>query len=194
MAATGATPNSSFTAYAGVADCTDLRDWRQWADYLNDDNTRPASAAAVQSSLLLGRALKWASGEIESAVTVGKRYKPEDLIELTEAQVIPTAQGGDGVQTGSVVAKELLIALTVDLAFWWCVKRRKSGIKPSEVAGVEEALDKLERLRLGERVFPINDTQDAGLPDVTPLDSWTDPATAAEPISVRASRFFGSRR
>lgn len=193
MAYTGATPNSSFFAYASAVDCTDLRDWRQWADCINDDNTRPVNAGAVQGSNLLLRALKWASAEIESAVTVGQRYRPEDLLELTENQIITTAQGGDGVQTGPVVAKELLIALTVDLAFWWLKKRRFPGIKPDQVSGVEEAFDKLERLRLGERVFPIGATQDAGLPDVVTTDANRTIVDTSEPITSRASRFFGCR-
>lgn len=195
MAATGALPNSSATPYAAITDVTDLRDYRQWADLFNDDNTRLTSAVAVQNHALTLRALRWASAQIESAVTVGMRYKPEDLIELTESQIIPIAQGGDGIQSAFVVAKEMLINLTVDLAFWWLKKRRYASIKPDQISGAQEALDTLEYLRRGERVFPILDSQDAGVgADVVPLDIETDVQTAAEPISVRAGRFFGMRR
>lgn len=170
---------SATSAYAAATDCTALRDWRQWADYLKDDNTRHASAGAVEGDANVARALRWASAELESAVTIGNRYKPSDLTDMAAS---------------TTVSKELLINLVVDLAFWWVVKRRKPGIKPDQVAGVGEALDMLERLRLGERVFPFTDTQSAGLPDVVALDEETHVETAAEPVSVRANRFFGVRR
>lgn len=192
--ATGATPNSAINPYATAADLTDLRDWRWLADRLSDDNTRPANAAAVQAHSLVARALRWASAEIESAVTCGNRYRPEDLIELTETQTVPTAQGGDGSTQGYVVAKEMVIGLCCDLAAWWLEKRRKPGAKPETVAGVAEAFATLDRLRIGERVFPIADSQSAGLPDVVAVEESTDLEQAGIPMTERAIRFFGGRR
>ena len=200
--ATGASPNSSITAYATGEDMLQSRDWRQVADLLQDPTTRtgastsPASRVAALALFTTEdavgyRALRWASGQIEAAVTCGARYSPEDMLELTESQTASQAQGGG---SGYTVARDLIVGLCCDLAFWWLVKRRKPGVKPDQVAGVQEALDLLERLRLGERVFPIGESQQAGLASVVPLDTETRVTEAAEPLSVRAGRFFGSRR
>lgn len=204
MSVTGAAPNSSVVAYANGTDMVANRPWTHLADLLVEPSTRagapspPDSSAAVVTLLDTAdsvgyRALRWASAEIEAAVTCGGRYKPEDLRELLEVQVIPTAQGGDGVTTAYMVGRDLLVGLCCDLAYWWLVKRRKPGVKPKDVAGAEEALYKLQDLRTGERIFPFADTQDAGLPEVAALDSETNITQAATPMSVVASRFFGDR-
>lgn len=198
MPISGATPNSSFTGYCTGADLVAARDLRQWGDCLNDDNTRATEAQVLSSAVnidgTLYRAIRWASGTIEAAVTAGMRYRPEDLLELMESQTIPASQNGDGVTVGFVVGRDLLVGLACDLAYWWAVKRRKVGAKPEQIAGVAEALDLVERLRLGERIFPIRDTQDAGLAAVTPMDEFRNAECEAVPITLRASRFFGSGR
>lgn len=199
MAAIGSPPNSSFTGYCAAADLVAHRDYRQWADLVNDDNTRLADAAAVTTNAsttdgVLYRAIRWASGMIEAAVTTGNRYRPEDLLELFDLQTIPAVQGGNGSTTGYTVGRDLLVGLCVDLAYWWATKRRFPGKKPEDVSGAEEALELLERLRIGERIFPIAATQDAGLAEVTPIDFETNVRDSADPITVRAGRFFGSRR
>jgi hypothetical protein len=204
MPATGATPYSSVTAYATGADMVANRDWRALADFLTDPSdsttnpTRPTTQAAVLTIFTtqdaIGyRALRWASAQIEAAVTAGQRYQPEDLLVMTQQQIIPTAQGGDGVLTGYMVGRDLLVGLACDLAFWWLVKRRKSGIRPEEVSGVWDALDMLDRLKGGERIFPFQETQLAGLPETSALDDYTDVTQAAVPVSVTASRLFGQR-
>lgn len=174
-----ATVNSASSAYASGTDLVEARDWRAVGDLIKDDNTRPASSGAVAVATIVTTALKNASGQIEMAATAGARYQPEDLSALA---------------AGSTVGGAALKGLTCDLAFWWLSKRRKPGARPEDVAGVPEALDCLDRLRNGERIFPFTETQEAGLADVVALEEGLDVREAAEPLSERASRFFGSRR
>jgi len=202
--ASGSLPRSSVTAYATGADMVASRDYRQIADLLTEPSTRtaqaspPSTAAEVETYFTTSnatgyRALRWASGQIEAAVTIGGRYLPEDLQELSEAQVIPTPQGGDGSTTAYMVGRDLLVGLTCDLAFWWLCKRRKPGIKAEDVAGASEALDMLDMMRRGDRIFPIQETQEAALPEVVTTIDGVLIEDSAEPVSLRADRFFGLR-
>lgn len=204
MPSTGSLPNSSVVAYASGDDMVAARAWTQLADLLVDPTTRtgtvtpPNSSAAVITTFTtvdgLGyRALRWASAQIEAAVTAGQRYKPEDLQTLAQLQIIPIAQGGDGSTTAFMVGRDLLVGLCCDLAFWWLTKRRKPGVRPEQVSGVYDALAMLDALARGERIFPFTETQAAGLPEVAVLDRETDISQASEPLSVVASRMFGHR-
>lgn len=173
-----ATVNSASAAYATGSDLVTSRDYRQVGDFLKDDNTRPATSGDVAGDAIVGVALKWASGQVEAAATVGQRYAHGEL----------TALAGSGTVGG-----ELLKGLVCDLAFWYLAKRRKPSLRQDDVAGVPEAYELLDRLRAGERVFPFSETQDAGLADVVALDRADNPVTEAEPLSTRAVRFFGHR-
>lgn len=180
----GAAVTSSGTAYAAPADLTDLRSWVAVADLLEDPATstatptRTANRAAVEGHPLVARALKWASGELESAVTAGTRYVPDDLNNL---------------YAGASVGKEMLIGLVCDLAFWWLTKRRKTGARIEDIAGVFDAFEKLDRLKRGDRIFPFTDTQAAGLPETSPLDAAGNVVADAVPITLSAVRMFGVR-
>lgn len=180
----GAPITSSGSAYAVSTDLTDLRSWVAIADLLEDPATstatptRTATRAAVEGHPLVTRALKWASGEIESAVTAGNRYVPDDLV---------------GLAASSTVGKEIIIGLVCDLAFWWLTKRRKTGAKIEEIAGVFDAFEKLDRLKRGDAIFPFTDTQKAGLPELSPLDAAGNVIADAMPITVSAYRMFGQR-
>jgi hypothetical protein len=193
MPAIGSLPNSSYFAYATPADLLIYHDTRQIADTLKDDDTREASGNIATNPVVLAM-LRTASAEVEAAVTTGNRYRPEDLLEMFDSAIIPENQGGDGILTGTVVGGELLKKLTCDLAFWNLCKRRRQGLRPEAVSGALEALDLLERLRIGERIFPIAETQDAGLPEAAPLTSDAQ-AIKRSKISMaeRAPRFFGHR-
>lgn len=178
------TVNSSATAYALPTDLTDLRSWVAIADLLEDPATstalptRTLSRSAVEAHALVARSLKWASGEIESAMTVGQRYDPLDLQAL---------------QASGAVGREMLIGLTCDLAFWWLTKRRKTGARMQDIAGVYDAFEKLDRLKHGENIFSFADSQQAGLPEVSPLDALGDVTVDSVPVTQNASRLFGCR-
>jgi hypothetical protein len=178
------TVNSSLTAYALPTDLTDLRSWVAIADLLEDPSTstalptRTLNRAAVEAHALVARSLKWASSEIESAVTAGQRYDPLDLQALLAS---------------SSVGAELLKGLTCDLAFWWLTKRRKTGAKIQDIAGCWDAFEKLDRLKAGERIFPFADAQSAGLPEVSPLDANGDVVRDSVPVTQNAFRMFGCR-
>lgn len=182
--------NSSFVAYATPADLVECYDSRVIGDLIGDANQRE-NVAAIQSSTVVARALKVASGEIEYAVTCGKRYTPADLLAFYVNEVIPTDQGGNGVLTGTTVACEMLKSLCCDLAFWWLTKRRHPEKQLMDVEAARIAHETLDKLRMGERIFPFLETQGAGLPEVVS----TDPGrTVGEYRSMtsQATRFFGT--
>ncbi len=161
------TPLSSSTPYCSNTLFTTFHDWRNVADLLSDDDTRLADEATVQGNAKLATLLLVASGEVEAACLVSGRYTPSDLNALN----------------GSTQA--LLQKLTADLAFWRITQRRWPDANPSGVAGAQAALDLLERLRLGERIFGLQEVADAGLPGASDFEH--------DRVSVEAGRFFGNR-
>lgn len=187
---------SSHAAFATADDLVEYRDWRQVADLLSDDDTRPgggigskgACVAVVTDTSAGGRALRAASAEIEAACYRGGRYTRADLQRLLVD--ITDADGGPA----KVVARELLIQLTCDIAFWILTKRKKPDADPRRVAGVLEAMAKLEALRLGEAVFPFYETTEAAHTDIAPLDPNVDKTNyRLTPLSQIGFRVFGVR-
>lgn len=186
MAESAKTIVSSHVAFASGADLVSYRDWRHLADLLNDDDTRVASSAAVQSHAILATALKAASGMIEMAAYRGGRYTRADLQALLLGVTDP-----DGA--GVTVASEALKKLTCDLAFWILTSRRKPDVRPMMITGVPEALAALEALRLGEAIFPFLEVTDAAQTDIAPLDGSDKSSYVFEPLSTTARRMFGVR-
>ena len=56
--------------------------------------------------------------------------------------------------------------------------------------GAVQALEDLDRLRDGERIFPFGESADAGLPSV----SDPDLSQQANPLIQEASPYFGTHR
>ena len=170
------TPISTATPYCPAADFLSYHDWQQAADLLRDgDAPRPTRAALLDAAsgpgAMLAQVLLAASGELESACLVGKRYTPTDLGALT----------GSGLQ--------YLKKLTADLAFWRLAQRRQPGSSnPDQVPGAKQALEELKRLRDGEAVFGLVEAAEAGLPSVVQPDPGRGPD-----VVRRASRLFGPR-
>jgi hypothetical protein len=121
----------------------------------------------VLLAVLLG-----ASGELESACQVGNRYSAADLAALT----------GSGLhRVRKVVA---------DLAFWaLCQRRTPQSGNPETVPGAKQALEELDRLRKGERIFSFSESADAGLPETVRPDPSLNEAGRAV---IQAKRLFGS--
>jgi hypothetical protein len=154
------------------------RDWRHVADLIRDDDTRAVSQAAVVSDAVVARAMSAASGLVETACFRGGRYTTEDLQAIVAGNV----------------CKEFLIQLVCDLAFWTLLKRRKPDMRPENVAGVTDALETLQRLKLGEAIFPFLESADAGDMDFTMLDPFASKSVfQAVPLDQFAYRMFGQR-
>jgi len=169
-----ATSNSSATSYASASDMLDFYDIRTIADLISDNSTRKGGSpdptpAVVIVDTKLARALKWASGVIEAACLRARRYHPGDLHAL------------DGV------SKELLIGLVCDLTMARLYRRRpdKGPIPPF----VEAAMQMLDALANGERIFSFEENEEAGLPQ-----SHVDTAQQIEEramVPQQAVRYFG---
>lgn len=130
----------SNTRYANGDDLLKRYDARVIGDLVSDNGTRVSVNLNI-NSVLLG-ALDDASGMIESAVYVGKRYTAEHLSGLTNNSL------------------SLLKRLTCDLAFEYLRTRRANDVKQSQ--HVDDTFEYLNRLRLGERVFDVAEVEAAG--------------------------------
>lgn len=137
------TPLSSLTAYATPAQFLTYYDVRQLGDLVADAGAR-VTAVTLLTDANLQAALNAASGEIEAACLVGDRYTPSDL----------------NILTGMSLAS--LQKLCCDLAFWNLLVRRYPTAQPTE--SYKAAMEKLERARLGERIWGLQENADAGLP------------------------------
>lgn len=165
-----ATPLSSSSSYCTVAEWLLSHDPRQIGDYVTSDDTRASEASLATHPVAL-EMLKRASGVIESACFVGERYSPDDLNALT----------------GQSAA--MLRGLCAELAFWYLRVRRNPQSEMSQATA--EALETIERLKGGDRVFGLVENQEAGLPE-------TDFVTQAQIDTLNLSttiarRFFGER-
>ncbi|VTS00603.1 hypothetical protein [Tuwongella immobilis] len=162
---------SSSNSYCTGSQLLDYHDARLVGDLLSDAETRIAEGSIPTNPKVLA-ALRRASGDLESAALVGGRYKVTDLEMLT----------------GN--ALEYRIGLVADLAFWHLTKRRFPATKIEDVTGAQQAMDTLELLRTGERIFGVVEVIEAhnmGTVDVSqPVDR--------RPTTVQmARRFFGRR-
>lgn len=136
------TPSSGSTPYASASDFSERYDIRTIGDLLSDLGVR-LPAGQVLTSSRLTYLLMQASGQVESAAMAGKRYTTEDLAALT----------------GN--SKEYLKGIVCDLVIWILMGRRptREGGVPEIVKG---ALEALELIRHGHRIFAFTETQDAG--------------------------------
>lgn len=133
---------SGSSSYATADDLIRRYDPRSLGDLLSDSGTR-MGIGTIQSDPRVTSLLAQTSGMIESACLAGKRYHPSDLSSLT----------------GN--SKEFLIGLICDLSMWVILNRRpdRKGAIPPQCTF---ALDTLEALRRGERIFGFEETAEAG--------------------------------
>lgn len=133
-------------SYADAADLVARYDAREIGKLVSDDN-HEVSLIDLASDPLVTAALDDASGDIEAALLVAKRYSVAELTSLT----------------GNSLAK--LKRLTCDIAMAYLMGRRP-GRDPETLKAFEErAQGHLKLLRHGENVFNLADQQEAGLPD-----------------------------
>lgn len=170
------TPNSTATPYCSAAVLFQFHDWQQIADMLRDgESPRPTKmrlldATSTEGAQLVNMLLA-ASGELESACQVGARYSPADLAALTGAGLLR------------------LKKLTADLAFWLiCEFRQPATADPKSIPGAAKALEALEQLKDGKRIFSFTESGTAGNPSVGTPDTSKMPDPGS--ILNRASRLF----
>ncbi len=173
------TPLTAATPYALAADLFVYHDPQQVGECLVDRGAPTPQRATLTTTTtplggILQRLLLAASGQLESACLVGKRYTPADLAALTGA--------------GSERVKKLVC----DLAFWTLRQRRQPGsADPKQVPGAWEALETLTALRTGEQVFGFVEAAEAGLDAVVGTAKGTEGGVAYKVLD-RARPLFGN--
>jgi hypothetical protein len=165
------TVDTSAATLCPVLAFLDRVDHRTVGDLASDDGERiPAGSLPSHPTVLA--CLLDASGQVEQACQVGKRYSPADLAALTG------------------VGRAGLYRLVTRLAMLLLFERRPDReLKVPEV--VRQALDDLQKLRDGELLFPFVEAQDAGLP--TAEIETAEQVEARGGIVQASSRLFGRR-
>jgi phage gp36-like protein len=137
------------------------------------DNDEPLFSSQILSSSVLAELLRQATKIIDAACAVGDRYDPTELATLAS-----------DVEHGGLIRR-----LCADIAFGLLQQRRGYSLKEIQdlSSGYQLAMDMLEQLRMGERIFNLDGVPEAGLPDVVRLG-----VNSAGPSVANCSRFFGN--
>lgn len=145
-------------------------DARRVGELLSDTGT-PIVSGSIPSDPVLIEMINQAESMVNLATRVGDRYQTSDLVSLA----------ADAIAGGT------LRRLVADLA--WGLLNKRRGISASDLGtmapGYGEALQTLELLRLGERIFDLPEAAEAGLPSVQKLGSDSPGQLVAK------TRFFG---
>ncbi len=171
---------SGASPFCSVAEFLSLYDPRLIGDWLSTDGTR-LTPTQLGSNAALALFATGASGEVESAMLVGGRYTPTNLLtDLT----------GNSLQR----LKEITAYLILNRC-WKFHVRTSGGVaggKPNPfLEDVQEAEAALEALAGGEAIFAFQETADAGR-----LDHHVGGAAEIEQrdgLVVAATRYFGRR-
>lgn len=172
-----ATPASSATAYANFLDISYRYDPRTIGELASDTGVKLLPAQLANSDRL-SKALLSASGMVEAACTVGKKYN------------IDLASGINDLAALTGASEEFLKDIVCDLAMGrlFLARPDRAGEVPK---AYEMALAHLEELRLGSLVFGLSAQQAA-----SNLDTHVETAAQVEDrggIVYTASRLFGTR-
>ncbi len=162
---------SSLTTYLPAAEFLKRCDHRTTGDLCSDADSR-VSAANLLTNDNLTAALQDASGLVESAALVGGRYTPDDI----------NALAGNGLR--------YLYRLITIITRAFLVDRRPTIGVPMPV-GFDWAMNQLQLLREGQRIFSFSETADAGLPahhEMTPDEVETRRLT-----TIEARNLYGTR-
>lgn len=157
-------------SYAIPSDLYTRYDSRRVGELVNDDGTRSTTTQLDSNATALA-VLADASSMIDAAVLAGNRYLQSDL-----AALVSDPNGGP-----------FLKRLTCDLA--WGLLNARRGYTNEELAArapmFARALDTLDKLHDGERVFEIAASLAAGKPLNAKLSSHVTLLTS------NAQRYFG---
>lgn len=161
-------------AYATAQDLLTRYDARRVADLVSDTGSR---SVYPDSSPVVAAVLDDASGMVDAACRVAKRYTVADLNSLT----------------GST--KALLVRLVCDIAFGLLVARRGYSAQDQTAMApqTKAANEMLEMIRRGERLFDCIDVAEAGV-NVLSLKTRTEGYTSQTDLVGRSQRLWGERR
>jgi phage gp36-like protein len=156
-------------AYAEVSDLLARHDNDVVADLCSDDQHRiPAEDLASNSNLLA--TLEDASGDVESAMLIGKRYTPAQL---------------DALQGNS---RAKLVRITCTIAMAYLLERRPLVHVSNAERLLKRAEEYLEQLRTGQRVFNVEDNLEKQLPTIGGPTSVK--AEELNTLGQRMTRYF----
>lgn len=165
------TASSSSTAYASSADLIARYDKRAIRQLASDTETEVLDADLPTNTRVLA-CLNDASGMVEAAVTQAACYSLADLAALT------------GV--GLAFLKRLVCDLTMGLLF--LARPDREGAPPK---AYDAALQTLQDLQDGKRVFGLVEAKEAGRMDVN-VETAQD-VESRNGVVVMADRFFSTR-
>lgn len=144
----------------------------RWVGQNITDTGTPATESGVLASPVLAALIADASDDVMAAAAVGDRYSVDDL----------ATYGGN-----------LLVRIVADLTMGLILKRRARAVKDEkDLSGpYTEAMDKLEALRRGERIFyAVPGVPEAGLPGTASM--LPIPGINPPNWTQQANRYFGS--
>jgi phage gp36-like protein len=142
-------------SYATPAQMLNRYDDRRLGDLVRDDNTRATSAQLITGAdaAILQSMLDDGAGEIDTACLIGGRYTVADLQGLVTS--FTTGSSDPAFHSACV-----LIRINCDLAYGYLMERR--GYNDAELRTqaplYAKALDMIDKLRWGERLFAIPST------------------------------------
>lgn len=172
-------PNSAPSAYITAEEFFDFVDYNLIGEVLADTRgqaytLQQLTTPGEQANTRLNNILMAASGLVEMEAMAGRMYTAESLMALT----------------GN--AKKRLHKIIADLAVFDCYCRRDGADPPQNIIlRYQEAVKVLDRLRLGDMIFPFLETEQAGLPSTQPI-TLSQMFNAGRP-SLLMPRFFGQR-
>lgn len=165
------TPSSGSDSYADSDDLIARYDVRSVIELASDDTTPIAESDLTTDPRVLA-CLQDASGMIEAACTVGRRYTPADLAALT----------GNSAQ----FLKRLCCDLAMGMLF--LARPDRKGDPPK---AYETALEFLKALSHGEWVFGLLESQNSG--NLSHYVETADDVENRHGLVVAARRFFSRR-
>jgi hypothetical protein len=178
------TPNSSPVTYCPVAEFLKRVDLRTVGDWASDTGARiPAVSLPTNANVLA--ALLDASGMVESAVIKSERYQPSDILRLIGLDPAGNPLVGFTPTAGTAYVYHLVTRIAEGL-LW----RRRPDISPFPPT-FDWAMEELEALKLGGKILPFVETQEAGVPGHH-VELETD-VLARNLVITQARRFFGAR-
>lgn len=137
--------NSTSTAYCSPSEMLTFFDRRIIGMLVSDTGSPVTDLFQLQNNTNLQEALMLASAEVEAACARGGRYNKDDLT---------------AIYNSNTAAKRFLTWLTASIALYRLWQRRGD---PSLVVGdFTSALQYLEMLETGKRIFPFTETEEAG--------------------------------
>jgi hypothetical protein len=162
---------SNATSFCTPTQALDSYDARAWGDCFLDTGARETGSALLTDPRFQNL-LNEAAGLIEMACLKGGIYQPADL---------------SANLTG--VSLQMLVGLNAKLAFWLGKSRRNpdAPLPPTCIW----ALQTLEKLESGDKIFSFAENVNAGLPETAVLSGNDyDTLTLASDV---ARRYFGGR-